>query len=742
MSGAGTTIDIGGFSRSASQYGTVELYSSTPTANSYAGAVGASLLVSPGNHQHPAGYSKGAYVNTGSNTVDTTAAATPTGAGQILSTTAATTAAFAAAPTTTSQYLVSTGANAFNWSALPAGSGDVTGTYPALTVASGAITLAKMANLAANSIIGNNTGSPATPIALTVAQVQTLVPAANLATSGTAVAISSTAPTGAGQIFSSTSATAVAWAAAPTIAAQVPRASGANAWSWSALSAADVGAMSAASLTTGHLPKASGANALVDSQASDNGTTFSIGTSATSQTPLVNIAQPGAVGLNIEAPLGETFAAWSNIATHQYYAAQNLAATSGDFQLYVNTNGTSGWLEALRVIRANGNLCIGYTNACNAKLSTGGSYGVPKILVYDDGTYISGMGAYSTDIMRIFGTDYDKIITFGSQTLAGVFTEGARLTDGALTVRKSITSGSAGGTAGSFNLNGSTSGTVTHNVAATTASYTLTDPAAAPGTNQAVQYPSGGGQGTWFTPATFPASSAGWLHDDGGGTRIWSTPTAANVGALPSSTTHVSGDVQANPTVANRIPIATAANAYGWSTLTSGMITTALGYTPLNPSSGTSATISYPVSLIVNGGRITGYSGGSAPQYPNGYSGTFAWPASITVSSGQISSVTTSGITPVVGTASTNVIPKFTGASTLGASQISDDGTTVTIGTTTNAVVRVFGGTSSVYIGQLSDNVSWSGLSTTAGISSSNFFIGSNNAGGTAVNAPSGKTVI
>jgi hypothetical protein len=44
--------------------------------------------------------------------------------------------------------------------------GDVTGTYQTLTLVAGAVTLAKMANLAANSVIGNNTGSPATPVAL------------------------------------------------------------------------------------------------------------------------------------------------------------------------------------------------------------------------------------------------------------------------------------------------------------------------------------------------------------------------------------------------------------------------------------------------------------------------------------------------------------------------------------------------------------------------------------------------
>jgi hypothetical protein len=60
---------------------------------------------------------------------------------------------------------------------MPALTGDVTtpGGSLAATIAAAAVTLAKMANLAANSIMGNNTGSPATPLALTAAQVKTLL---------------------------------------------------------------------------------------------------------------------------------------------------------------------------------------------------------------------------------------------------------------------------------------------------------------------------------------------------------------------------------------------------------------------------------------------------------------------------------------------------------------------------------------------------------------------------------------
>lgn len=88
-----------------------------------------------------------------------------------------------AASSTNNGYLSSTDWNTFNnkqsaGNYITALTGDVTASGPGsstATIANNAVTLSKMANLAANSFIGNNTGSAITPIALSQAQSTALL---------------------------------------------------------------------------------------------------------------------------------------------------------------------------------------------------------------------------------------------------------------------------------------------------------------------------------------------------------------------------------------------------------------------------------------------------------------------------------------------------------------------------------------------------------------------------------------
>lgn len=73
------------------------------------------------------------------------------------------------------------GISALTGDVTASGSGSV-----AATIAAKAVTLAKMADLEASTILGNNTVDPTTPIALTPAQVRALLALAAVATSGSA----------------------------------------------------------------------------------------------------------------------------------------------------------------------------------------------------------------------------------------------------------------------------------------------------------------------------------------------------------------------------------------------------------------------------------------------------------------------------------------------------------------------------------------------------------------------------
>ena len=128
-------------------------------------------------------------------------------------------------------------------------------------------------------------------------------------------------------------------------------------------------------------------------------------------------------------------------------------------------------------------------------INLGSSYDTVKLLTYDDGYQWSGLGAYGGDTLRLFGSDYAKRITFGSQTHAGVFTKGMELLDKTLTIEGGLAVKTLpGGGVGKYLYQSSTDGTISaKTIAATDVGAEPTLSACAPG--QAVVY-TGTGTGT------------------------------------------------------------------------------------------------------------------------------------------------------------------------------------------------------------------------------------------------------
>jgi hypothetical protein len=91
--------------------------------------------------------------------------------------------------------------------------------------------------------------------------------------------------------------------------------------------------------------------------------------------------------------------------------------------------GVNGNATKALIIATSGNVGIGTTSPA-AKLDLGSTYGAPKLLLYNDGTYVNGIGIYANEFRNFFDTidASTSRMTWGKQTGGGTFTEFMRLT--------------------------------------------------------------------------------------------------------------------------------------------------------------------------------------------------------------------------------------------------------------------------------------------------------------------------
>ena len=100
---------------------------------------------------------------------------------------------------------------------------------------------------------------------------------------------------------------------------------------------------------------------------------------------------------------------------------------------YFATSGGSTAIDfSVKALTMNGALSGATTGSFSSIVSAtglnlGSNYGLPKIYLYNDGTYNDGIGIYSREY-RFFANELENnMFTWGKQTFAGVFTEYMRL---------------------------------------------------------------------------------------------------------------------------------------------------------------------------------------------------------------------------------------------------------------------------------------------------------------------------
>lgn len=303
-----------------------------------------------------------------------------------------------------------------------------------------------------------------------------------------------------------------------------------------------------------------------------------VGIGTSSPTALVSILRStSGTGFDIEAPLGSTFAGWRDNATHQYYAAQNLAASTGDFQIYVNSNGGGGWIESMHVKRSNGYIGLGSNPTPNYPLDVNGT-------VNAAGGAGTAVLATSTGAYGVYGTG----VTAGA---AGISTAGY-----------GVYGSSSGSYAGYFNGTLNATGNITQNGVAV---------CLANGTNCQAQ--TGGGGSTQpdlqFTRTTIATNASLATKDAQCVTEFGTNYRTASLGdatayfhGMPYTATYTDGSNYRNATV----------SSFGLTSSTNGVLKTSDGVTDyyVNGSGGGSG------STNGIGIQETVYSAGPSTPYP------------------------------------------------------------------------------------------------------------------------------